>query len=207
MEVVPEKGARACICALKRERQRVLGKIPPKFREIRIDDLEPMPARHKTQVDHVPFIKANPDRSYFLAGDPGTGKSTFMWALYRHAIEKGETRVVICTLSELLDEYRNFIGASMRNDDPKMPRLSPWELKTEQKFSIFLDDIDKANPTDYAAEQIFNLVNAVYEFRHQLVVTTNKTVDRLIAHYDRSDHRGEAIVRRMLDGAKVIQMF
>jgi DNA replication protein DnaC len=174
--------------------------IPPKFRGLTLDSLQPELAKHRKQVEVVPFIKANPERSYFLSGSTGTGKSTFMWALYRHAIE-GPNRAIICTLSELLDEYRSHIGGG------KLPRLCAWQLTEGVKYSLFLDDVDKANPTDYAAEQIFLLANAIYEHRHQLVVTTNKTIAGLVDFYNRSDDRGSAIVRRMIDGAKIIEMF
>lgn len=203
---MPSRGARPCVCALKRERERLISRVPRKFQGVTLETLQPRPDIHPKQKEFVPFLKANPDRSYFLAGVPGTGKTTFMWALYRHAIE-GRNRVVICTLSELLDDYRAFIGASVRHEEPRLPRLSAWQLQEGAKYSVFLDDVDKANPTDYAAEQIFKLVNAIYEHRHQLVVTTNKTVNGLIGFYDRSDDRGEAIVRRMMDGAKVVEMF
>lgn len=206
VEIVPGRGARSCVCALKAERERKIAKIPVKFQGLTLSNLQPLPAKHPKQSEFVPYIKANPEKSYFLAGKPGTGKSTFMWALYRQAIE-GRNHVVICTLSDLLDEYRAYIGASMRREEPQHPRLSSWQLAEGRPYSIFLDDIDKANPTDYAAEQIFKLVNAIYEHRHQLVVTTNKSIEGLIRHYDKSDDRGEAIVRRMMDGAKVMEMF
>lgn len=204
-EVVEGKGARPCPACIKRGR---IAKIPERFVDARLDLLQPINAKHAKQAEILSFMRKEPESSYFFAGRPGTGKTLFMWALYRHAVESERPKIVITTLTSLLDEYRAFIRASSAGDVPRYPRLSPEELNQgETRYSIFLDDVDKANPTDYAAEQIFAIVNAIYEHKHQLVVTTNKSVSELIAHFDRSDDRGEPIVRRMMDGAKVFEMF
>jgi DNA replication protein DnaC len=158
----------------------------------------------------VPFIRANPHRSYFLGGTFGTGKSLIMWALYRHAVSTDMPGIVVCTLTELLNEFKAFIQASIeRRDDKKYPRIAAETLRQNHtRYAIFLDDIDKAKPTEYAAEQLFELVDAVYAFQHQLVVTTNLSVNRLVKHFERADDRyGGAIVRRITDGAKICEMF
>lgn len=161
------------------------------------------------QAEVIPFVKANPEHSYLLAGKFGCGKSMMMWLLYRHAIKQTSRKVVICTLAELLQEFRAFIQSSVNHETPKMPRLCAAELRqNETPYSIFIDDIDKARPTEYAAEQFFEIVNAIYEFKHQLVVTTNLRVRELSDHFDRADERfGGAIVRRLVDNAKVYEMF
>lgn len=207
VEVVVGKGARPCGCQKAAQRERLLARIPSQFQTADLATLTPMPNKHPKQAEALAKIKANPAGNFFLAGHAGTGKTVLMWALYRHAIERSETHPVVCSLSELLDEYRAEIRASKNHEEAFRPRLTASMLRTKTRYSIFLDDIDKANPTDYAAEQIFALVNAIYEEKHQLVITTNKTVTRLIAHYDKSDDRGEPIVRRMLDGATRIEMF
>lgn len=157
------------------------------------------------------MIQANPEGSYVLAGKPGSGKSLLMWLLYRHAIKQTDRKVVVCTLAELLEEYRAFIQSSMNRETPKLPSLNAAELRqTERPYSIFIDDLDKARPTEYAAEQLFEILNAIYEFQHQLVVTTNLGIGNraLQYHFERADERfGAALVRRLTDGRKVIEMF
>lgn len=208
MEIV-ERGARFCKCRVAKIRANRLAKIPPKFAGFHLSTLEPDVRCHPKQAEIVPFIKQNPESSYVLAGRFGSGKSLMMWMLYRHAIKQTPRKVVACTLSELLDEFRAFIQSSVNRETPKIPRLNAAELRqTETPYSIFLDDIDKARPSEYAAEQFFEIVNAIYEFQHQLVVTTNLTVRGLADHFDRADDRfGGAIVRRLVDNAKVVEMF
>lgn len=209
METVPGHGARFCECRLALIRAKRLARIPPKFAGFHLAALAPNVEAHPLQAEIVPFIRANPESSYVLAGRFGSGKSLMMWLLYRNAIKQTPRKVVVCTLSELLEEFRGFIQSSVRNETPKLPSLCAAELRqTETPYSIFLDDIDKARPTEYAAEQFFEIVNAIYEYQHQLVVTTNLRVRDLSSHFDRADERfGGAIVRRLVDNAKVVEMF
>jgi DNA replication protein DnaC len=209
MEIVEGRGARICVCRMDRLRVSRMAAIPPKFADVTIATLEPRPGIHPKQAQVIAAVKAEPEASYFLAGRFGTGKSMLMWALYRHAVDQGVRRVVVCTLEELIAEYRAFIQASMNREAPKQPRLTADELRqTHTKYAIFLDDIDKARPTEYAAEQFFAIVNAIYEFGHQIVTTTNLTPEKLTLHFGRADDRfGGAIVRRLTDGAKIGEMF
>lgn len=205
MEFLEGEGARPCPACIKRGRT---ARIPMRFVDADLGRLEPLSTKHARQAEVFGFMRKEPERSYFLAGKPGTGKTLLMWALYRHAVEIERPKVVITTLASLLDEYRAFIRASAAGATPRYPRLNAEELSQgETRYSVFLDDVDKANPTDYAAEQVFAIVNAIYEHKHQLVVTTNKSIQELIDHFDRSDDRGGPIVRRMIDGAKVFEMF
>jgi DNA replication protein DnaC len=204
------RGVRWCECRRREIRRQRLAGIPPKFAAVTLETLEPKLKVHADQERHIPYIKANPLRSYLLAGTFGTGKTWLMWALYRHAIDRDVTGLVVCTLSELLNEYKAFIQASMeRREDKKYPRIGAETLRQNHtKYSIFLDDVDKAKPTEYAAEQLFELVDAIYSFGHQLVVTTNLRPAALVKHFERADDRfGGAIVRRITDGAKICEMF
>lgn len=209
MEVVPGKGARMCECRVVKLREQRLAKIPAKFAGIELMNLKPMPNLHPFQSEIVPYMQNNPTKSYFLAGKFGTGKSTLMWALYQHLVTAGVGRIIVCTLSELLNEYKAFIQASISGDQPKYPRLNAEELRQNHtRYAIFFDDVDKAKPTEYAAEQFFEIVNAIYDFQHQVVITTNLGVAKLADHFDRADERfGGAIVRRLVDNARIVEMF
>ena len=208
-EVISGKGARPCGCRLTKIREQRLAKVPPVFAGVNLADIKPMPAKHKSQAEFVPAMLADPSASFYFSGRFGTGKSTFLWALYKHAVEQNRPKVVVCTLSELLNEYKAFIQASIAGTEPKPPRLNADELRQKHtRYAIFLDDLDKAKPTEYAAEQLFEIVNAIYDFRHQVVVTTNLSVGKLVDHFDRADERyGGAIVRRLTYGAKIVEMF
>lgn len=173
---------------------------------MRLDSITP---KNDMQKRVLTSMRENPESSFFLAGTFGCGKSLMMWMLYRHVVLMAETRVVATTLTALLNEYKALMQASRNDSDPVLPCLNAEELRqNKQRYSIFLDDIDKARPTEYAAEQFFEIVNAIYDFRHQIVVTTNLGMQALTEHFNRADPRyGGAIVRRLVDNAKVVEMF
>lgn len=184
-----------------------LAKIPFEFRGVSLESLEPRSNRHRKQTEIIPKLQSEPEGNYFLCGRFGTGKTQFLWALYRRAVESGRN-VIACSLNELLDEFKAFIQASQGKGDLVYPRLSADMLKKNQKYAIFLDDIDKARPTEYAAEQFSEIVNAIYEFQHQVVITTNLNVAELVQHFNRADPRyGGAIVRRLTHSATVYELF
>lgn len=197
-----------CVCVLENIRRKKLSAIPPKFEGVLLSALKPDVRKHARQAEYIPFIQANPTRSYFLGGKFGTGKTMMMWALYRDAVER-DRRTVVCTLTELLTEYKKAINASTNHLEPFYPRLVAEDLRQNHtKFSIFLDDVDKAKPTEYVAEQVFELANAIYDFQHQIVITTNLSVKGLGDYFERADERyGGAIVRRFVDNSKVCEMF
>lgn len=204
MELI-DGAARFCICRLAQIRATRLAKIPHRFAKHNLTSL--VPRGQQTAI--LPILQQNPEGSYVFAGRTGTGKSLMMWLLYRHAIKQTDRRVVVCTLSELLDEYRAFIQSSVNRETPKIPSINAAELRQKERpYSLFLDDIDKARPTEYAAEQFFELINAIYDFQHQLVVTTNLSIEALRDHFNRADDRfGNAIVRRLTDGRRIVEMF
>lgn len=197
-----------CVCKLEKIRRKKLSIIPEKFSTATIENIQPKTEIHPKQAEFIPVMKANPRSSFFLAGGYGKGKTYMMWALYRKAA-MSDRKTVICSLTELLNEYRAFIQASSDEAKRKYPRISADELRQNHtKYSIFLDDIDKARPTEYAAEQFFELVDAVYAYGHQIVVTTNLSVENLVLHFGRADERfGGSIVRRLTDGAIICEMF
>jgi DNA replication protein DnaC len=209
MEIVPGKGARLCECAKQKRRAKLLERIPAKFNQVRLESIKADSSRHQKQATVLELLRKNPERSFFIAGKPGVGKSMLTWALYRHIVESGDRAIICCTLSDLLEEYRAVFRAMQLKEEPISPRLVAEDLmQNRTKYSVFLDDIDKANVTDYVSEQVYRLINAVYENNHQLVVTTNKTVDDLKRQYNRTDDaRGGPIIRRMIENATVIEMF
>jgi DNA replication protein DnaC len=202
--------AKDCICRLEKVRRFRLNKIPPVYAAVaNISTLQPNPQRHNRQAEIIKELKRNPDRNYFFGGTSGCGKSLFLWSLYREQVMK-DRRVIACTLTELLEEYKTFIATSMNKSDKAIyPRISASELRQNHtKYRIFLDDIDKARPTEYAAEQLFDLANAIHDYQHQIVITTNLSVTNLVTHFERADQRfGGAIVRRLIESSKIYELF
>lgn len=197
-----------CLCKLERLRQKRLEIIPSFFRDSILSELQPMPKVHALQKEIIPKIKSNPFDNYFLSGKTGKGKTLMMWALYREAV-MNDKKAIACTLTELLNEFKTFIQLSIANQPLIYPRITASDLRqSHTKYSIYLDDLDKAKPTEYAMEQLFEIANAIYENGHQVVITTNLRLDDLTKHFERADERfGGAIVRRLTNNSNIYEMF
>jgi DNA replication protein DnaC len=192
-----------CKCRKQIILERKLSIVPPLYRDVDLwSTMEPRPDIHRSQQEVFSVIKENPFDSYLLLGAGGVGKTRIMWALFRNAVMEGR-EVFACTAIQLLAEYR----ASF--DDPESPVTvrGEWLRMNSKPTSVFIDDIDKARPSEYAAEQLYDVVDAAYSTSHQLVVTSNLDIPVLIKHFERADERyGSPIVRRLADST-VVKMF
>jgi DNA replication protein DnaC len=63
--------------------------------------------------------------------------------------------------------------------------------------ALVLDDLDKARPSEFAAEQIFCAVDGRVSARRPLIATTNLTLSELAARFPQP--HGEAIVSRLVE--------
>lgn len=181
-----------------------LERIPFLYREAVIETMQPIFERHELQAVVIEKLKEDPLGSYGFAGTFGCGKTHFYWALYR-AAAVNKQRIIADTFSGLLDDFkRKFEKKDHRS------KISAEDLSQNQtRYSLFLDDLDKAKPSEYAAEQLFELINAAQAWGHQIVWTSNLNADDLQDHFDKADKRfGGAIVRRLCDPpARYIEMF
>jgi len=201
--------ATRCECRKKKIREKLIAAIPAEFRGATIDALCPMVDLHPKQAEAVRLVKANPNGNFILSGNFGTGKSHLFWTLYRQAVEQGK-KTYGGTLRGLIDEYQKAINLSKEGERYFPPITADDYKQSDTKCALFLDDIDKARSTEYVAEQLFELVDAAYSFRHQIVVTTNLRIEELLRHFQKADDFGRfggAIIRRLLDNATEIEMF
>lgn len=210
-EVVPGKGARRCRCRHAAIIGARLSQIPVRYRGVRLDTLSPRIDLHETQGATIELLRNLPDDSYVFSGRPGTGKTHLFYALYERQAHNLERRVVACSMLQLINDYREAFR-------PLPPDAMPYEIKTVKPndlmqshtpYSLFFDDIDKPKITEYVAEQVHALFDAAYLNKHQIVVTTNLSEERLVEHFSRADERyGEAIVRRIIhEENNLIELF
>jgi DNA replication protein DnaC len=197
-----------CVCALEKKRQKKLSEIPPAFRSVSVGTLRPDTRRHARQPEIVEKIVANPTGSFFFAGKFGCGKTHLLYALYREAVMRDQSAVV-SPLSDLMEEFKRMIDLSKANQPLVYPRITAEKLSQEHtKYAIFLDDIDKVEPTKWVCEQTFRIFDAIFKFQHQLVVTTNLPATALLQHFSKGDARyGGSMVRRLVEGSTVVEMF
>jgi len=123
-------------------------------------------------------------RGLVLSGPVGTGKTWTAAAALRQLVAR---RAVLWTSAPLLFAQLGAPRGGERHD-------MALELLTA-RTALVLDDLDKARPTDYGAEQLFLAVDTRVEHRKPLLVTTNLTLAELATRYPQP--YGEAIASRL----------
>lgn len=102
-----------------------------------------------------------------LWGGVGTGKS-FLAGCIANALMAQEVPVRMTNFAHILNELNN--SFSGRNE--VVERLCCYPL-------IIIDDFGMKRGTEYAMEQIYNIVDSRYRSRKPLIVTTNLTLDEI----------------------------
>lgn len=184
-----------CECLKQKILRRGLDRIPGMYARLTLETITPNAAKHPLQADVIATMREHSESSFAFFGRNGCGKSLFGWLLYRKAIEAGRSAFGM-PLSELLAQYRAF-----EKDNDKLADVMPADLRqNKRRYLIFLDEIEKARPSEFAGEMLFRLIDAAYSFSHQLIVTTNTTAERLSAHWsENGDTYGSSIVRRIME--------
>lgn len=213
--VTKGQGAARCRCLKRSIARKALSVIPrAQFGRPKLSRLKPDPSRHPKQPQVSALLKSAPDDSYVICGDNGVSKTHMGWALYRRAVERRRAAKA-CLLAELLEEFKEWELKSheerllaQRDGVGGRPMILPDDLKTDKRrYTLFLDEFEKARATEFSCEQLFKLLNAARDFDHQLIITSNKEWDELRARWSRIDEvYGNSIMKR-LEGCKLIEMF
>lgn len=196
-----------CWCVRRRSAKAILRQIPPAFNKPKLSRLQPRTDLHPKQPEVVEFVRWHPNDSFLLLGKNYVGKSHIAWALFRHAIAQRRSAVA-CTVRDLLSEFRRVEVGVPDGEIVKTPRVTAEHLRKPGKpWLLFLDEFEKARPSEFASEQLFNLLDAARSFNHQIVITSNMNVNDLRAHWSRIDEIwGNSIMTRLQDCHQV-EMF
>ena len=102
-----------------------------------------------------------------LWGGVGTGKS-FLAGCIANALMEREVPVRMTSFSRIMNELNN--SFSGRNE--VVDRLCRYPL-------LIIDDFGMERGTEYALEQVYNIVDSRYRSQKPLIVTTNLTLDEI----------------------------
>jgi DNA replication protein DnaC len=191
--------ARNCICVRRQIQRAQLAVIPPYFGKPRLMRLKPYSHLHKDQAKVIQFVKQHPNDSYLFTGANGTGKTHICWAIYRYVLASRRPTFTT-TVRDMLAAFRR-MELSMKEGDLWLPRVRAVDLRKPGKpWLLFFDEFEKARPSEFAAEQLFNLLDAARSFNHQILVTSNFTAKHLRDHWGRIDQVwGNSILTRLQD--------
>ena len=123
-------------------------------------------AKAKRYVEHWEDA-ARKNIGLLLFGDVGTGKS-FLAGCIANALMEQEVPVRMTNFAHVLNELNN--SFSGRNE--VVDRLCRYPL-------LIIDDFGMERGTEYALEQVYNIVDSRYRSRKPLIVTTNLTLDEI----------------------------
>jgi DNA replication protein DnaC len=103
-------------------------------------------------------------RGLWFMGPVGTGKTTLAMLVSKAALEAGRS-VAIYSLPRLLNEIRDTHRAERSHVD-LLDRLTAVDL-------LHVDDVGAERTTDWVLEELYSIVNARYEDKRSMVITTN----------------------------------
>ena len=141
----------------------------------------PEMARAHAYVEHWNEMAAS-CTGLLLWGGVGTGKTFFAGCIANALIEKG-IPVLMTNFARMLNTLSGMYSSD-RNEF--IDSLNTYSL-------LIIDDLGMERNSEYALEQVFNIVDSRYRSKKPLIITTNLTLDELkhpadLAHariYDR----------------------
>lgn len=114
----------------------------------------------------------NPEGWLLLEGAYGCGKTHLAAAVGNHRLQKGD-QVLFITTPDLLDHLRaSFAPKSASSYDETFERLRETGI-------LIIDDLGVENPSEWAKEKMFQLLNHRYSHRKPTIITTNRELDSL----------------------------
>lgn len=170
---------------------RLEARIPSKYRDVSLEQLEgdslaafPEPIRVVRRF--ISRIAENLDegRGIWIEGDIGTGKTALAMTVSKATLAADRT-VAIYSMPRLL----SLIRESIQREEGVvgfLDRLSCVDL-------LHIDDLGAENRTDWALEQLYSIVNARYEDRRSILITTNLDPKQL------GEQIGERTVSRLVE--------
>jgi DNA replication protein DnaC len=157
------------IIALRKARS-LSAVIPRRYHDVAFDrypvtDIEPRAAVRQVR-SYVDRIDEHLDagRGLWFMGTVGTGKTTLAMLVSKAALEAGRS-VAIYSLPRLLNEIRDTHRAERSHVD-LLDRLTAVDL-------LHVDDVGAERTTDWVLEELYSIVNARYEDKRSMVITTN----------------------------------
>jgi len=194
---------RKCHCLLKEELEdtyRAAGLTGP-LREQTFErfDLTVYPPAHRDYMERLAaycrgfaerICAGSDEESILLMGDVGLGK-TFLCSAIANLLVAAKRQVVYFTLSEFMDLVRLYKFEDDADYRDGIQRLLDADL-------IILDDLGAEKVTEFAGQELFNIINHRMNRQKPMVISTNLTPGEIQEIY------GARIASRILNGFEAL---
>ena len=173
-------------------------KTPPNFAGMQFTDYKVTSPSQKNALQQVKKYGVEAFENYlfgknlFLIGNYGTGKTMLMSILARYIASEMLAKVSFINAVDLMNEIKDAF-----NPSTSKTALGVVDDYKKSHF-LFLDDIDKINPTEYIKELLYSIVN--YRTEHELptITSANHNLEELEELF------GEATVSRLANKDKTV---
>jgi len=128
-------------------------------------------------------VKSIDKNGLAFVGDYGVGKTHLAAAISNYLIDNCGVTVCFGTQVELLDKIR---GEMSFNRDETKHKMKTLDL-------LVLDDFGKEKPSEWTDQILFEVINARYERKLPIIITTNMSAQQLIDKY------GNAVMSRLTE--------
>lgn len=177
--------AKTCQCIKDEGKKKFLGE---RFYRVSLDIIEP---RSPLQHNLKKILLAHPEKSIFLYGNGGAGKTHFLAAMYNYW-EGKKKRMKYLEDGILKDELRN---AELTNDHTYFGDLA------KDYGCFFLDDVGKAAMTAFHQSALYRFFNELYKQKKYIFITANDPLNVLGAN----EYWGPHVARRVDDLCDVVE--
>lgn len=158
------------------------------------------------QAEVITRLQNRPDDSYAFFGPSGVAKTTYLAALYRHAIE---TQRRGCFYVQMVDLVRSLRDIELGNRESAYLTCETIRNAADSGLRprVFLDEFDKVNQSDFTRNAVHALIDELYRIGGsdssgaQLVIATN--LDR----YEYAAAWGAPLLRRVQSLCNMVDFY
>jgi DNA replication protein DnaC len=207
------KRVRPCRCATERRKRKLLMRLPERFRDVQLENLAPCRDSGRCftpveiQAKAINVLKSQPNDGFAFFAPPGFGKSHFLAALYRHAVETQGRGCYLTQGSELIRDFREL---ELGREDEAYLNADVLERDLGERIRprIFIDEMEQV-PTlsQFSWAKMAEFFNVIYRLSGsnssgvQLCLASNLTRDQFAEFW------GGALLRRINEMCVAMDFF
>jgi DNA replication protein DnaC len=172
-------GVAHCKCSLRKFKIKYFGEL---FADKTLENYE---GRNASMKDAREFILKNPNKSFYIFGQVGLGKTHLLAGIYEKMyFTSNWTTTGIFKESALLEAVKTQGLIS----------------RVREYTGFIIDDLGKVKLAPWETEALFNFYDDIYRFEKQIIISSNYSLQEIAKYY------GGAIARRIEERSEIIEI-